>query len=43
MHVDNWPLVTDEVHDFRKITDHIRGIYGVYLRFVKEKLKDANM
>jgi hypothetical protein len=43
MHVENWPLVTDEVQDFRKITDHIRGIYGVYLRFVKEKLKDANM
>ena len=33
------PLVTDElveVHDFRKITDFFRGIYGIHFEFIKE-------
>ena len=37
------PLLTDklgEVQDFKKITDYSRGIYGMYLNLIKEKLKD---
>jgi hypothetical protein len=43
----NRPLVTDElvefekelieIQDFRKIIDHFRGIYGLYLNLMKEK------
>ena len=32
-----------EVQDFKKITDHSRRIYGIYLKFKKEKTKDHNM
>ena len=48
----NRPIVTDEkaefenhwlVQDFRKITDHFRGIYGLYLKLIKKKLKDYNV
>ena len=37
MNRENWPLVVDEpveVQDFRKITHHIRGIYGIYLKLL---------
>jgi hypothetical protein len=33
------PLVTDEpveVQDFRRITDHFRGIYGIYLKLMQK-------
>jgi hypothetical protein len=32
-----------EVQDFKNITDHLRGIYRIYLQFIKEKLKDHHM
>ena len=35
-------LVTDElveVQDFKKTTDHFRGIYGMYLKLIKEKIE----
>lgn len=32
-----------KVQDFRKITEHFRRIYRIYLRFVKKKPKDQNM
>ena len=31
---ENWQLIVDklvEVQDFKRITDHFRGIYGIYL------------
>ena len=31
-----------EVQDFGQITDHLRGIYGIYLRLLKKKPKDHN-
>jgi len=41
---ENWQLVTDEPvefkkspvegQDFRRITDHFRGIYGIYLKLL---------
>ena len=50
----NWRLVAYEpfefekqpveVQDFRKSTDHCRGIYGTYLKSMKAaKLEDVNM
>ena len=43
---ENWQLVTDEpgefekspveVQDFRRITDHLGGIYIIYPNFIKE-------
>ena len=36
---ENQQLVTDEpieVQDFRKITDHFRGIYRIYPNLIKE-------
>ena len=49
MHGENWPLVTNElvefekspveVQDFRKITNHSRGIYWTYLWLMKENQK----
>ena len=46
---ENRPLVTDEpiefekepahVQDFRKITDHFGGIYGIYSKFTKKNRK----
>ena len=35
----NWLSLTNnavEVQDFRKSTDHFRGIYGIYLKLIKE-------
>ena len=44
---ENRLLVTNEpveVHqDFRKITDHFRGIYRIYPNLIKEKPEDVNM
>jgi hypothetical protein len=34
--------VTDEpveVHGFRRVTDHLRGIYGIYLELTKKNRK----
>ena len=49
MNGKNRPLVTDElvkfekepveVQDFCKITDHLRGIYGVHLKLIKKNGK----
>ena len=49
MHGENWPLVTNElvefekspveVQDFKKITNHSRGIYWTYLWLMKENRK----
>ena len=49
MNGKNRPLVTDElvkfekepveVQDFCKITDHLRGIYGVHLKLIKKNRK----
>ena len=42
---ENRQLVTDEpveVPNFSRITDHFRGIYGIYPNLIK-KLKDVNM
>ena len=46
---ENRQLVTDEpvefekqpveVQDFRRITDHFRGIYGIYLKFIQKILR----
>ena len=46
MNGENRLLVTDEpvefekqpveVQDFRKITDHLRGIYTIYLKLIKK-------
>ena len=36
---ENWQLVTNEpveVEDYRKITDHFRGIYRIYPNLTKE-------
>ena len=51
MNRENQPLVTDElvefekwpveVHDFRKFTDHFRGIYGPYLKSMKKEQNDV--
>jgi hypothetical protein len=52
IHGENRPLLTNElvgfekqtVHlDFRKYTDHFRGICGIYLKSIKEKPTDHNM
>ena len=35
----NWQLVTDEpveVQEYKKITDHFRGIYRIYPNLIKE-------
>ena len=50
---ENRQLVTDEpvefekepveVQDFKRITDHFRGIYGMYLKLIYIKLEDVNM
>ena len=32
-----------EVRDFRRITGHFRGIYGIYLKCMKAKPEDVNM
>ena len=49
MNGKNRPLVTDElvkfekepveVQDFCKMTDHLRGIYGVHLKLIKKNGK----
>ena len=48
----NWRLVAYElvefekepveVRDFRRITDHFRGLYRIYLKRMKAKLEDVN-
>jgi hypothetical protein len=53
MNRENQPLLTDEVMSLRNsrlkfktlknITDHSRGIYGIYLKLMKEKPNDHNM
>ena len=46
MNVENWLLVTDEpveVQDFRKTTNHFRGVYRMYLKSIKENQKMLNM
>jgi hypothetical protein len=53
MNEENQLLITDEtvgserlpveVRAFWKITDHYRGIYGIYFRLIQEKLKDHNI
>ena len=32
-------VVTDEVQDFTTITHQLRGIYGIYLKLIKENAK----
>ena len=32
-----------EVQDFKKITDHFRGLYGIYRKSIKEEPSDHNM
>ena len=32
-----------EVQDFRRTTNHFRGIYETYLKFVKKYLNDRNV
>ena len=32
-----------EVQEFRKFTDHFRGIYWIYLKWMKAKPEDVNM
>jgi hypothetical protein len=44
----NQPLVVDEPVEFekrpvRKITDHFRGTYKIYLEITKKTLQDVNM
>ena len=42
MNGENQPLVTDEpieVQDVRKIIDHFRRIYGIYLNVIKTNQK----
>ena len=31
------------VEDFMRFIDHFRGIYRIYLKWMKEKPEDANM
>lgn len=38
---ENWVV---EVEDFRKITDRLRGIYGIHLESIKKNTeRDVNM
>ena len=39
-HVRKEPV---EVQDFRRITNHFRGIYRIYLKGMKAKPEDVNM
>ena len=49
----NWPLVADEPVEFekqlveagnlRRITNRFRGIYRIYLNWIKAKPEDVNM
>jgi len=32
-----------EVQDLRKITDHFRGVCGIYFKLIKKNPKDHNM
>ena len=46
MNWENRPLVTGEhveIQDFMKVTNQFRGIYGVYLKLLKNRLEDHNM
>ena len=29
-----------EVHDFWKLTEYLKGIYGIYLKLMKENMED---
>ena len=46
MSEENRRLVVDEpvwVQDLMKLTDHPRGMYRIYLKWMKAKLEDDNM
>ena len=36
LQVTNEPI---EVQDFRKIIDHLRGVYGIYLKLIQKNQK----
>ena len=37
---EKWPV---EVRDIRRIIDHFRGIYRIYLKWMKAEQEDVNM